>query len=79
MLAAVQQNSVGGASNTSGYVPRMSAVDNNIFATGVIASDNEDKASAIELEVSERGIDEERERMTPAFNNRVRADSLRNL
>jgi hypothetical protein len=29
-------------------------------------------------EISERSVDEERERMTPAFNSRVRADSIRN-
>lgn len=29
-------------------------------------------------EISERSVDEERERMTPAFNNRARADSIRN-
>jgi mevalonate pyrophosphate decarboxylase len=35
----------------------------------------EQEKSVIEREISERSVDEERERMTPAFNSRVRADS----
>lgn len=37
-----------------------------------------DKSSIMDRDISERSVDEERERMTPAFNNRIRIDSMRN-
>lgn len=40
-----------------------------------MASAEEEEKSVLEREISERSVDEERERMTPAFNSRVRADS----
>ena len=76
-LAAVKQNSVGG-NGTTGYGLNV-AGENNIFSTGRRSSELEEKAPKIlAREVSERSIGEEKERMTPAFNNRVKADSINN-
>ena len=41
-------------------------------------NDHEKTSSIMDRDISERSVDEERERMTPAFNNRVRIDSMRN-
>ncbi len=40
-----------------------------------ISSDHEDKTSLLERNVSEKSLDE-RERMTPAFNNRIKIEQL---
>lgn len=40
--------------------------------------DHEKSSSIMDRDISERSVDEERERMTPAFNNRIKIDSMRN-
>ena len=40
--------------------------------------EHEKSSSIMDRDISERSVDEERERMTPAFNNRIRIDSMRN-
>jgi hypothetical protein len=40
--------------------------------------DHEKSSSIMDRDIPERSVDEERERMTPAFNNRIRIDSMRN-
>jgi hypothetical protein len=55
----------------------------NIFSSGGNRMrdsdhDHEKSSSIMDRDISERSVDEERERMTPAFNNRIRIDSMRN-
>ena len=41
-------------------------------------NDQEKSSSIMDRDISERSVDEERDRMTPAFNNRIKIDQMRN-